>query len=694
MFKASSWRFVIITFFGLSNFTNAFLWICFSPIVDATMQRYDVSNMTVNYLSLVFLFLYLPGSILGVAFMERYGLRVSLITGAVLNALCAWIRYSSSFVADPHAAFGVLMLGQSLGALAQPIFTNLPSRIGGDWFPTSERDVATVIAALSNPLGNAAGSVVPSVIVNGPDDIPALLLYQGIWCTAIAVLVIIFVRDRPPTPPSAAAATKWKLQGVLFDVPHHHHHHHAHAISGATVGSVVPAVIGKGVSSSNLAPLLEHDSHPQAGMPTSTGVEVVPSIGGGVLIGARSHRNPSIGVPSVAGTAGSVYGYPDHPHVHAHGRSDAGTALAASINGAPHDGYRVGTDNRTGVGSIAYTGIGIDDHTIGGTASVGVTGTSSSDLARAALVRLRHDFALLLRNRNFLLLMTAFGIGLGIFNALMTLLAQIIQPCGYGSDTAGYAGGALLGAGLLAAVVVGIVLEKTHAYVPLLRLGILASVGTTLFFLGSLKISAEGQLIAACAAMGASLIPLLPISLENAAECTYPVPEDNSASLLLLMGNLWGIVFIFALTPMIDLSPSSDCSSIASPLALLIALSLAVAAVVLLLFRKDYRRQKAEAENRDGGSDDDGDNNRDRAASSSSSAMRPSQPATASGAIVGGGDLAVVPVADVVDAAYSAVAAATAGSSEGGRGGSGGGMIGRQTRVSGVTASSFDVGRR
>lgn len=432
MFTSYRSRFLILTLFGLSNFTNAVLWICFSPVVDATMQRYNVSNTAVNQLSLIFMFLYLPGSALGLWWMERYGLRKALITGAVLNLLCGWVRYASSFVDDPHAAFGVLMLGQTLGALAQPIFTNLPSRIGGDWFPSKEVPLSTVVAALSNPLGNAAGSVIPSIIVNGPGDIPALLLYQAIWCAVIGVAVVLLVKDRPPTPPSAAAALKWKAQGIA--VPDLHHHHHGHQLSdgGATPGG-----------SALVAPLL---------------------VGGGETPAAT----PGATTPAAA------------------------VAVASSINGA-------------------------DPSAAAGPAGVG------AGAASAALVRLQHDFGVLLRNPNFLLLMTAFGIGLGIFNALLTLLAQIIQPCGYGSDTAGYAGGALLGSGLLGAVVMGVALELTRAYVPLLRFGIIGAVGTTIFFLASLRINGEAQLIAACGVMGAALIPLLPVSLENAAECTYPV---------------------------------------------------------------------------------------------------------------------------------------------------------------------------
>jgi len=40
------------------------------------------------------------------------------------------------------------MLGQVLGALAQPLFTQTPTRVANVWFAVSERDLATVFCSL------------------------------------------------------------------------------------------------------------------------------------------------------------------------------------------------------------------------------------------------------------------------------------------------------------------------------------------------------------------------------------------------------------------------------------------------------------------------------------------------------------------------------------------------------------------
>jgi FLVCR family MFS transporter 7 len=213
----------------------------------------------------------------------------------------------------------------------------------------------------------------------------------------------------------------------------------------------------------------------------------------------------------------------------------------------------------------------------------------------AAVRRVLVDFDALLRNRNFVCLLLAFGIGLGVFNAVLTLIAQLLAPCGYDADIAGFASGALLGAGLLGAAAAGVVLERTRAYVPVLKVAVVALGAATVLMLASLRPGAAAFPVAAFGAAGLLVLPVLPITLENAAECTWPVPEDNSAGLLMLAGQAFGVVFIFALPPLLAVPPSSDCSSVATPAAGLILASLLAAAVAVLFVRVDYRRQAAEA---------------------------------------------------------------------------------------------------
>ena len=434
-------RFVVAALYALGNALNAFLWICFAPVINVTEQRFDIDSHAANMLSLVFLFFYLPGSILNIYVTERWGLRANLILGASLNFACAWVRYAGMFIVSPHASFAVVLLGQCLGAMGQPLFTNTPTRVAATWFGEHERDAATIVVSLFNPIGNALGSLVPSLIVNGVDDLPGLMLWQAVAATVLVLLSAAFAGDAPRTPPNAAAAA----------------------------------------------------------------------------------------------------------------RTDELERQCAVLQSA--DGPRP----HSATGTVTW-------------------------------VHLRAEVTMLLRNRNFCLLACSFGIGLGLFNAILTLLSQMLTPCGYDDTTAGVSGGALLGAGLVVAGGVGVALEKTRAYAPIFRGMVVLVMAAMLLMLGSLRTSSEGVIIVSFAVLGGVLIPLLPVSLETAAECSWPVSEDTGASFLMLMGNLSGIVYIFVLTALLGLAPSTDCSSVATPAAAFILANMAIAVGTALAFKKDYRR--------------------------------------------------------------------------------------------------------
>lgn len=55
---------------------------------------------------------------------------------------------------------------------------------------------------------------------------------------------------------------------------------------------------------------------------------------------------------------------------------------------------------------------------------------------------------LLLRDRAFCLLVWCFGGGLALFNALLTVLSQLLRPCGYSEEQSGTLGAVFLASGI------------------------------------------------------------------------------------------------------------------------------------------------------------------------------------------------------------------------------------------------------
>ena len=488
-------RWHMLAIFCAQTMVNAVLWISFAPIASLTGAFYGVSTGAVNMASLVFMILYLPGTMFASAYIERHGMRRGIVAAAALNGLSGVMRYGAALIVEGgagtgggggdggadlgasagtrHAAFALLILGQSVGAMAQPMFTNAPVRLAGDWFSVRERDVATTIAALCNPLGNALGQVLPTLFVAQAAAAPApggsggsggagggggavsgmgtLMLLEGAMALGAALWAWCAFEDQPDKPPSSSAAMR------------------------------------------------------------------------------RMLRTPPPGTRRLS-------------------RTDPSVSWLRSLDG------------------------------------------------------LRADAAVLLRDRDFKLLLVGFGVGLGLFNAVLTLIQQLVAPSGYSSDDAGTFGAVLIGVGTVGAGIAGGVLDATHAYRPVLKIGFVSTVFTMGFFLLALRPHNGPTLTAAAGVMGLSMMPLYPITLECAVECTYPISEENSGGLLLLVGNLTGMLFTFVIAALITVQDTYVTA--VTPAAIFIMAVILLCVCAVLQFNGTYKRLEAEREAKQDGADD------------------------------------------------------------------------------------------
>lgn len=262
------------------------------------------------------------GYLLACYLFNRYGLRFGLLLGGLVQTVGAWIRFLS---ADNNAhartnGYGIAMLGQSLCAIIQPIFVNSPAKLSADWFSATQRNMATTIAAMSNPVGIALGQLIPTLVVDETSGMPLMLLITAAIATFTLVASYFGIASQPKTPPSKAYYERMILKK------------HAH--------------------------VLQHNQ--QTGQFTTTDI--------------WNHE-------------------------------------------------------------------------------------------------LMKQFRLLLADRNFVVLMIGVGIGIGLFNTITTLIEQLIKPSSYSKDDAGNCGALLIGAGLVGAGVYGAVMDLTHKYNQILKIG-------------------------------------------------------------------------------------------------------------------------------------------------------------------------------------------------------------------------------
>ncbi|CAH1108881.1 unnamed protein product [Psylliodes chrysocephalus] len=193
----------------------------------------------------------------------------------------------------------------------------------------------------------------------------------------------------------------------------------------------------------------------------------------------------------------------------------------------------------------------------------------------------------LMKNKSFVLLLLSYGINVGVFYAISTLLNQIVLFYYPGASAdAGRIGLVIIVAGMLGSVCCGIVLDKYHKFKE-----------TTLVVYGFSLISmvvytftlSKGIYVVyvISALLGFFMTGLLPVGFELAAELTYPAPEGTSSGLLNCACNLFGIAFTNIYSVIFN-QVNDVWANIVMCIVLLVG-------VVLLIFTgSDLRRQAAQ----------------------------------------------------------------------------------------------------
>lgn len=182
----------------------------------------------------------------------------------------------------------------------------------------------------------------------------------------------------------------------------------------------------------------------------------------------------------------------------------------------------------------------------------------------------------LFRQREFILLLILFFIGLGVFNAVTTWIEEIVRPRGFSIDQAGLVGGLMVLGGVVGAIVIPPLSDRMRRRVPFI---ILALAGAIPGLIGITFATSYSLLLASAFVLGAFLLSSGPLGFQYAAEVTYPVPEGTSNGLLLLAGQVSGIAFIIGM----DALKSPATGSMATSLLILTGLMVACLALATRL---------------------------------------------------------------------------------------------------------------
>jgi len=186
-------------------------------------------------------------------------------------------------------------------------------------------------------------------------------------------------------------------------------------------------------------------------------------------------------------------------------------------------------------------------------------------------------FKQIFRNRSFQLLLVIFFIGLGIFNAVTTWIEDILRPRGFTTIQAGMIGGLMILGGIIGALVIPSLSDHYRKRIPFI---LLAVAGAAVGLVGITFFDYYVLLLGSAFVMGFFLLSAGPIGFQYGAEVTHPIPEGTSNGLLLMMGQISGILFIIAM----DSFKSADTGSMTGSLSVLIGL---LAATLFLATKLD-----------------------------------------------------------------------------------------------------------
>jgi len=188
-------RWVVLLLFMLVNISLQILWISFAPVRSVAATFYEVDELYIDLLAMSFMVVYIPVTFLSAWMIDRFGFRIGAGIGAIIAGIFGLLRF---FAFEDYLLVLLFQIGIGLG---QPFILNAVTKLSANWFPDNERTTATGIALISQFLGIALGMFITPILVSGDDLLPMLLIY-GIISLITVILFVVFVKDKPPTPPS------------------------------------------------------------------------------------------------------------------------------------------------------------------------------------------------------------------------------------------------------------------------------------------------------------------------------------------------------------------------------------------------------------------------------------------------------------------------------------------------------------
>ncbi|XP_012062861.1 PREDICTED: feline leukemia virus subgroup C receptor-related protein 2-like [Atta cephalotes] len=193
----------------------------------------------------------------------------------------------------------------------------------------------------------------------------------------------------------------------------------------------------------------------------------------------------------------------------------------------------------------------------------------------------------LYRNKNFIMLCNSYGLNIGVFNVMSTLLNQIfLAHFENGEEDAGRIGLIMILTGMIGSVSFGIILDKTHKYkqtaVTVYFLTFCGQILFTVFTCMGIK----WMVYVSAIFLGYFMSGYLAMGFDLCTEFTYPESENIPAGLLNITTSIYGIILIISLGLLMNIYGDI-------PVHICLCLALLLGFILTAITKDKQRRQDA-----------------------------------------------------------------------------------------------------
>jgi MFS family permease len=207
------YRWVVLGLYSIVNLISQANWIVFAPITGDAATYFGVSELSIAMLSMIYMIVFLVMCVPASYVIDTFGIRIGVGGGAALMGVFGLMR---GFAGGSYTTIFIAQFGL---AVAMPFIMNAVTAVSSRWFPLQERATAAGISVLAQFAGIIiAMALTPTLFLSM--GMEKMLLAYGIVSAAGAALLIVFMRERPPTPPDRTEGeerhTVFKGLGHIF----------------------------------------------------------------------------------------------------------------------------------------------------------------------------------------------------------------------------------------------------------------------------------------------------------------------------------------------------------------------------------------------------------------------------------------------------------------------------------------------